>query len=150
VIPVSVYVQSYVVYLGRQSYASEPSTTDLDRVTDAHHELLGSCMKRWCSAENFRSVINGVFGCSNTDDQVWIRYDSKEKAKQAIFYSYTRYINGFAAILEDEEAAEISSIYNTIIIVQHVCRAILDNITNMVLLIRFQSIQKLYQFLETE
>jgi len=46
VIPVSVYVQSYVVYLGRQSYASEPSATDLDRVTDAHHELLGSCMKR--------------------------------------------------------------------------------------------------------
>ncbi|KAG6768510.1 hypothetical protein POTOM_027431 [Populus tomentosa] len=69
---------SYVVYLGRHSYASEPSTTDLDRVTDAHHELLGSCMK------------------------------SKEKAKQAIFYSYTRYINGFAAVLEDEEAAEIS------------------------------------------
>ena len=68
VIPMSVYVQSYVVYLGRQSYASEPSTTDLDRVTDAHHELLGSCMKRWCSAENFRSVIHGVFGCSNTDD----------------------------------------------------------------------------------
>ncbi|KAL3584225.1 hypothetical protein D5086_015286 [Populus alba] len=69
---------SYVVYLGKHSYASEPSTTDLDRVTDAHHELLGSCMK------------------------------SKEKAKQAIFYSYTRYINGFAAVLEDEEAAEIS------------------------------------------
>lgn len=45
-------------------------------------------------------MIHGVFGCSNTD--------SKEKAKQAIFYSYTRYINGFAAVLEDEEAAEIS------------------------------------------
>ncbi|KAI9391548.1 hypothetical protein POPTR_007G102250v4 [Populus trichocarpa] len=76
--PILAAKKSYVVYLGRQSYASEPSTTDLDRVTDAHHELLGSCMK------------------------------SKEKAKQAIFYSYTRYINGFAAVLEDEEAAEIS------------------------------------------
>ncbi|KAL9340328.1 hypothetical protein Peur_066547 [Populus x canadensis] len=76
--PILAAKKSYVVYLGRQSYASEPSTTDLDRVTDAHHEILGSCMK------------------------------SKEKAKQAIFYSYTRYINGFAAVLEDEEAAEIS------------------------------------------
>ncbi|KAI9394217.1 hypothetical protein POPTR_005G067200v4 [Populus trichocarpa] len=36
------------------------------------------------------------------------RNNSKEKAKEAIFYSYTRYFNGFAAILEDEEAAEIS------------------------------------------
>ncbi|XP_011022895.1 PREDICTED: subtilisin-like protease SBT5.3 isoform X2 [Populus euphratica] len=76
--PILAAKKSYVVYLGRHSYASEPSTTDLDRVTDAHHELLGSCMK------------------------------SKEKAKQAIFYSYTRYINGFAAVLDDEEAAEIS------------------------------------------
>ncbi|CAK7328295.1 unnamed protein product [Dovyalis caffra] len=69
---------SYVVYLGRHSHTSEPSTSDLDRVTDSHHELLGSCIQ------------------------------SKEKAKEAIFYSYTRYINGFAAILEDEAAAEIS------------------------------------------
>lgn len=35
--------------------------------------------------------------------------NSIEKAKEAIFYSYTRHINGFAAILEDEEAEELSS-----------------------------------------
>ena len=34
---------------------------------------------------------------------------SKDKAKDAIFYSYTRHINGFAAFLEDEEAAQIAS-----------------------------------------
>ncbi|KAK3133626.1 hypothetical protein QOZ80_6AG0538980 [Eleusine coracana subsp. coracana] len=33
---------------------------------------------------------------------------SEERARDAIFYSYTRYINGFAATLEEDEAAEIS------------------------------------------
>ncbi|XVF04049.1 hypothetical protein REPUB_Repub05bG0047500 [Reevesia pubescens] len=32
----------------------------------------------------------------------------KEKAEEAIFYSYKRHINGFAAILEEDEAAEIA------------------------------------------
>ncbi|KAG6767389.1 hypothetical protein POTOM_028593 [Populus tomentosa] len=157
VIPVSVYVQSYVVYLGRQPYASEPSTTDLDRVTDAHHELLGSCMKRALKLRfivQLRPVLHGrglhsvakstaillpfslilqdfikssyvvylgrhsyVSEPSTADlDRVTDSHHellgscmkSKEKAKQVIFYSYTRYINGFAAVLEDEEAAEIS------------------------------------------
>nr|GLL29429.1 subtilisin-like protease SBT5.3 [Ipomoea trifida] len=31
-----------------------------------------------------------------------------DKARDAIFYSYTRHINGFAAMLEEEEAAEIA------------------------------------------
>lgn len=35
--------------------------------------------------------------------------NSNEKAKEAIFYSYTRHINGFSAMLEGEEAREISS-----------------------------------------
>jgi len=35
--------------------------------------------------------------------------DSNEKAQEAIFYSYTHHINGFAAILEEDEAAEIAS-----------------------------------------
>jgi hypothetical protein len=34
---------------------------------------------------------------------------SEEKAKDAIIYSYNKHINGFAAILEDEEAAQIAS-----------------------------------------
>lgn len=34
---------------------------------------------------------------------------SREKAKEAIIYSYNKHINGFAALLEDEEAADIAS-----------------------------------------
>ncbi|WJZ96090.1 hypothetical protein VitviT2T_014811 [Vitis vinifera] len=71
--------ESYVVYLGGHSHGAQPpSASDFSRITDSHHDLLGSCMS------------------------------SKKKAREAIFYSYTRYINGFAAVLEDEEAAELS------------------------------------------
>jgi len=34
---------------------------------------------------------------------------STEKAKETIFYSYNRYINGFAAILDEDEAAKLAS-----------------------------------------
>ncbi|KAG5065935.1 hypothetical protein JHK86_009666 [Glycine max] len=34
---------------------------------------------------------------------------STGKAQEAIFYSYKRYINGFAAILNEDEAANVSS-----------------------------------------
>ena len=34
---------------------------------------------------------------------------SSHSAKESIFYSYTRHINGFAATLEEEVAAEIAS-----------------------------------------
>nr|TKR79297.1 hypothetical protein D5086_0000273560 [Populus alba] len=44
----------------------------------------------------------------DSNNDFYRNINSKEKAKEAIFYSYTRYFNGFAAILEDEEAAEIS------------------------------------------
>jgi len=36
-------------------------------------------------------------------------FDSEEKAKEAIIYSYNKHINGFAALLEEEEAADIGS-----------------------------------------
>lgn len=39
---------------------------------------------------------------------VWFD-DSEEKAKEAIFYHYTKHINGFAAKLEEEEAMEIAT-----------------------------------------
>ncbi|XP_065854154.1 subtilisin-like protease SBT5.3 [Euphorbia lathyris] len=48
-------------------------------ITDTYYELLGSCMK------------------------------SKEKARESIFYSYTSYINGFAATLEDAELDQLSN-----------------------------------------
>jgi len=34
---------------------------------------------------------------------------SEEEAKEAIIYSYNKQINGFAAMLEEEEAAQIAS-----------------------------------------
>lgn len=35
--------------------------------------------------------------------------NSHEKAKEATMYSYNKHINGFAALLEDEEASKIAS-----------------------------------------
>ncbi|XP_073058769.1 subtilisin-like protease SBT5.4 [Primulina eburnea] len=70
--------KSYIVYLGEHSHGSDATTADLHRVVDSHHELLASFL------------------------------GSKDKAKDAIFYSYKRHINGFAAVLEEEEAAEIA------------------------------------------
>ncbi|KAK2388402.1 subtilisin protease SBT5.4 [Trifolium repens] len=71
--------KSYVVYLGSHSHdSSEMSSFDFNSVTNSHYEFLGSFL------------------------------GSSETAKESIFYSYTRYINGFAANLEEEVAAEIS------------------------------------------
>ncbi|URD97911.1 UPF0481 protein [Musa troglodytarum] len=71
---------SYVVYFGGHSHRSEEALLLAhDRVVNSHYEFLGSFL------------------------------GSKQKAQDAIFYSYTKYINGFAADLEEEEAMEISS-----------------------------------------
>ncbi|EHA8590220.1 Subtilisin-like protease [Cocos nucifera] len=69
---------SYVVYLGGHSHGSQATLEDYKRVTDSHHEFLGSFL------------------------------GSKEKAREEMFYSYTKHINGFAATLEEEEAKQIS------------------------------------------
>ncbi|KAH0448067.1 hypothetical protein IEQ34_021867 [Dendrobium chrysotoxum] len=71
--------KSYIVYLGAQSNSAEEIAAQADQtVRESHYELLESYLQ------------------------------SKERAKEAIFYSYTRYMNGFAAILEEEDAMEIS------------------------------------------
>ncbi|XP_059658633.1 subtilisin-like protease SBT5.3 [Cornus florida] len=70
--------QSYVVYLGKHSHGNTPSSTDFVQATNSHHELLASCL------------------------------GSKKAAKEAIFYSYTRRINGFAAMLDDHEVRKLS------------------------------------------
>ncbi|KAL5707405.1 hypothetical protein ACHQM5_018309 [Ranunculus cassubicifolius] len=75
---VSATKNSYVVYLGSHAHGSEASKVEFDLATDAHYDLLGSHL------------------------------GSIEKAKDAIFYSYNKHINGFAAILEKEEAEALS------------------------------------------
>ncbi|XP_051126249.1 subtilisin-like protease SBT5.3 [Andrographis paniculata] len=71
--------KSFVVYLGSHSHGDQALTSiDYDKVADSHYQFLGSFL------------------------------GSSERAKDAIFYSYTRHINGFAAILEDDEAVQIS------------------------------------------
>ncbi|XP_054817615.1 subtilisin-like protease Glyma18g48580 [Prosopis cineraria] len=69
--------KSYVVYLGSHSHGPKPSSADMDSATNSHHDLLASVLR------------------------------SHEKAKEAMFYSYNKHINGFAALLEDEEAEEL-------------------------------------------
>ncbi|PON57672.1 Subtilase [Parasponia andersonii] len=78
-VPALATKKSYIVYLGSHAHGSSKLTdADLDRVTDSHYDFLGSFL------------------------------GSKEKAKESIFYSYKRHINGFAAQLEEDEAAEIA------------------------------------------
>ncbi|KAJ8748211.1 hypothetical protein K2173_000619 [Erythroxylum novogranatense] len=70
--------KAYIVYLGAHSRGAEFSLEELNPATEAHHDFLGSFL------------------------------GGRELAKDAIFYSYTRHINGFAANLEEEVAAEIA------------------------------------------
>ncbi|XVE50924.1 hypothetical protein DITRI_Ditri01bG0202400 [Diplodiscus trichospermus] len=77
-------MQSYIVYLGGHTHGINPTSVDLDHVTNSHYELLGSLV------------------------------GSTEAAKEKIFYSYTQNINGFAAILDEEEAAQIAKHPNVV------------------------------------
>ncbi|CAL5198171.1 unnamed protein product [Lathyrus oleraceus] len=76
--------QSYIVYLGSHSFGSNPSLLDSESVTNSHYDLLGSYL------------------------------GSTKKAEEAIFYSYNKYINGFAAILEEDEATKIAKDPNVV------------------------------------
>ncbi|XP_057757349.1 subtilisin-like protease SBT5.3 [Arachis stenosperma] len=71
--------KSYVVYMGAHSHdPTQLSPLHFNRVSHSHHQFLQSFL------------------------------ESYDAAKESIFYSYTRHINGFAAILEEEVAAEIA------------------------------------------
>lgn len=71
--------ESYVVYFGEHPQRTQgESLLSQKRATESHIDLLASLLK------------------------------CKEKARDAIFYSYTKHINGFAANLEEEEAIAIS------------------------------------------
>ncbi|KAL5577743.1 hypothetical protein UlMin_019442 [Ulmus minor] len=85
--PTNALEKSYIVYLGAHSQVQNPSsvnTIDTQSIIDSHYTLLASCL------------------------------ESPQKAKNAIFYSYTKHINGFAAILSEQEAMEISKNPNVV------------------------------------
>ncbi|KAJ1400378.1 Peptidase S8/S53 domain [Sesbania bispinosa] len=69
---------SLTMYLGSHNHGEGATDADFDRVTETHHEFLQSYL------------------------------GSSDKAKEAMIYSYTRHINGFAAMLEEKEAADIA------------------------------------------
>ncbi|RDX96024.1 Subtilisin-like protease, partial [Mucuna pruriens] len=81
---ISISVMTYIVYMGGHSHGPNPSPSDLKTATNSHHHLLAS-----------------VLG-------------SHEKAKEAIMYSYNKHINGFAALLEAEEASVIEKNPNVV------------------------------------
>ncbi|MED6133363.1 hypothetical protein PIB30_027660 [Stylosanthes scabra] len=74
----------YIVYLGAHSHGPTPTSLDMEVATYSHYDLL-----------------NSVLG-------------SHEKAKKAMIYSYNKHINGFAALLEEEEAAQIAKKQNVV------------------------------------
>ncbi|XP_024156207.1 subtilisin-like protease SBT5.3 [Rosa chinensis] len=76
--PANAAKQSYIVYLGTHSHGLNPTSVELEAATNSQYNLLGT-----------------VLG-------------SNERAQEALFYSYTREINGFAAVLEEEEASQIA------------------------------------------
>ncbi|KAJ8426163.1 hypothetical protein Cgig2_032645 [Carnegiea gigantea] len=78
--------KSYVVYLGGHSNEEEMSEFYRNQVKELHYDFLASYV------------------------------GSRDHAKDAILYSYTRHINGFAAILDEETAADISKHPNVITI----------------------------------
>ncbi|XP_020109624.1 subtilisin-like protease SBT5.3 [Ananas comosus] len=80
--PIFASKKSYVVYLGDHIHSAKESPLEEEeaykRATESHYDLLSS-----------------VLG-------------DKEEAQDAIFYSYTKHINGFAAMLEEETANAIA------------------------------------------
>lgn len=100
-------LQSFIVYLGEHSHGPEPTSADLDRVRTAHCQFLGSFLGRYRIFKIIRHCL--WFLCCMIHNQVYFTLHSHEKAEDAIFYSYDKNINGFAAVMEEEEAAEIAS-----------------------------------------
>ncbi|VVB16641.1 unnamed protein product [Arabis nemorensis] len=76
--PVFALKKSYIVYLGSHAHPPHLSSVHLNGVAHSHRTFLASFL------------------------------GSHQSAEEAIFYSYKRHINGFAAVLDDNEAAEIA------------------------------------------
>lgn len=120
------FCQSYIVYLGSHSFRPNPSSIDVESVTMSHYDLLESYVGRYIEFNpkfmKFFDVKTNIFLClwffffyayGGKININWLYIfflrRSTEKAQEAIFYSYKRYINGFAAILNEDEAANVSS-----------------------------------------
>ncbi|KAF6153867.1 hypothetical protein GIB67_001100, partial [Kingdonia uniflora] len=78
--------KSYVVYMGGHSRSASAGLTqvDIDRRTNSHYNLLSTTL------------------------------GSTVKAEESMFYSYTRAINGFAANLDENEAAALAQDPNVV------------------------------------
>uniref|UniRef100_A0A7N0VKZ9 Uncharacterized protein n=1 Tax=Kalanchoe fedtschenkoi TaxID=63787 RepID=A0A7N0VKZ9_KALFE len=70
--------------MGSHSHGLNPTQADTDIATQSHYNLLGS-------------VLGG-----------------SDKAQEAIIYSYNKHINGFAAVLSEEEAERIKNLPNVV------------------------------------
>ncbi|XP_023005316.1 subtilisin-like protease SBT5.3 [Cucurbita maxima] len=70
--------KSYIVYLGSLSHGSSTSSLHHQRVTESHYNLL--------------ELVSG----------------SKNIAEEAISHSYNRHINGFAAMLDENQVSELA------------------------------------------
>ncbi|KAL0904715.1 hypothetical protein M5K25_026856 [Dendrobium thyrsiflorum] len=77
-LPVFASNKVYIVYLGGHYHGKGATTEDFDQATNFHQEFL----------QYFS--------------------ESKEKAQEAIVYSFTKHINAFAANLDEEQVAQIS------------------------------------------
>ncbi|CAL0330089.1 unnamed protein product [Lupinus luteus] len=70
--------KSYIVYMGSHSFGSNPSLQDVESATNSHYDLLG------------------------------LHLGSLQKAEDSIIYSYNQNINGFAAILDEDDATTLA------------------------------------------
>ncbi|CAN6237464.1 unnamed protein product [Urochloa humidicola] len=77
---------SYVVYLGQHAHGAALGTHGAEELAALERD----------AADSHYDLLAGVLG------------GDKEKAREAIFYSYTKHINGFAANLDAATAAEIA------------------------------------------
>ncbi|CAN6271823.1 unnamed protein product [Urochloa humidicola] len=77
---------SYVVYLGQHAHGAALGTHAAEELAALERD----------AADSHYELLAGVLG------------GDKEKAREAIFYSYTKHINGFAANLDAATAAEIA------------------------------------------
>ncbi|KAJ4745333.1 Subtilisin-like protease [Rhynchospora pubera] len=78
IIQVSAAKKSYIVYLGSHQHGSDATPEDYQRAKNSHYKFLESYV------------------------------GSEGKARDAIIYSYTKKINGFAATLEEKDAEDIA------------------------------------------